>query len=261
MKPAGALLAATVLVALAAVPVLADFTPIQDSNSGSEPDLWSVLDNVAPLGGGSSWTSTAALNNNTSGLRVLDRPDSAGDTFDQIWADGRVSVTATALYWGGAANPADTDNQVLIWDDWPGMAGPYTTNVKVGTMGTSDTIDMTAFAKPTFILGDDSRSYADAWSKESLNTWNTPTGTSDRMVTFDVAGLDIYYWDTSTVGWTKLKTAGDGAYMVCFDPGADGDFQDLIVLVEDAHPVPAPGAIVLGLMGLGAVGVWMRRYA
>lgn len=40
--------------------------------------------------------------------------------------------------------------------------------------------------------------------------------------------------------------------------GGVGDYSDLVVLVESITPIPAPGAFLLGGLGLGLVG-WLRR--
>ena len=238
-----------------AAPALADFTTIQNAGSGSEPDLWTVLDVVAPLGGTSSWTSTSDLNSNTAGRRVLDRPDSAGDVFDQIWADGTVDVTVSTLFWGGNAFPSDGAGQYFRYDDDLDGSSP---TLLTSLDDPGETGSLPNMAK--FIIGDGGG--VGAWSRESLNAATGWEGTNnDRMVTFDVSGLDIYAWnyDNST---SLLHSAIEGpAYIVGFDPGSDGDYQDMIVLIEGANPVPVPAAVLLGLLGLSAAGIKLRKWA
>jgi hypothetical protein len=41
----------------------------------------------------------------------------------------------------------------------------------------------------------------------------------------------------------------------------DHDFTDFVVLVESISPIPVPGALLLGMLGLGAVGIKLRKHA
>ena len=41
----------------------------------------------------------------------------------------------------------------------------------------------------------------------------------------------------------------------------DRDYEDMVVLVESVQPIPVPGAVLLGILGLSAAGIKLRRFA
>ncbi len=45
------------------------------------------------------------------------------------------------------------------------------------------------------------------------------------------------------------------------DLGADQDYDDLVMMVESVLPVPVPGALLLGMLGLSAAGLKLRKRA
>ena len=48
-------------------------------------------------------------------------------------------------------------------------------------------------------------------------------------------------------------TFTDDEFIIAFDDGFDGNFSDMVVMVESITPIPAPAAVVLGMIGLGLV--------
>ena len=258
------------LVLILSAPAVADYTAIRDAGSGQEPDLWFVLDQVVPVAGG--WGDTDALNMNAGGRRVLDRPDVPGDHFDQVWTGDIVTVTAVAAFWGGQSYPCDATwegsaSQSFVWSGSLAGADPIMTGVDIDNpFGTFDIGQPGLDGPHDFIMGDRRTGTVKAWSIESLNS---PWGSghqSDRMVTFDVSGLDVSRWESGSApvagdGKTLVRSAdADGAaYIVAFDPGSDGDFQDMLFMVEEAH-VPEPSTIAL-LVGGGLVWLYRRKIA
>jgi len=100
-----------------------------------------------------------------------------------------------------------------------------------------------------------SREYSDP----ALNTDRDGDGTlDDHMVTFHVTEKWVDPTDHS-----QGKTPLSDTYAIAFEDarfnaGSDKDYNDLVVEVSNVAPIPAPAAVVLGVVGLGLVG-WIKR--
>ena len=218
------------------------FTSIHDATSGQEPDLWQALSSVAP---GYAWTSTDYLNSGAGGRRVPDMLDNA-------WLGSKIDVTLLTDYWGGSANPLDTLGQELVYD---GMLLDGATETqfapRVNTFGATSSL---SFSTPTWIVFGDDSNNPTAWTAAPLNAAFS-NGERDRVVTFDVSGLDIYGW-TANGYQLVVPQAKDGSYIMAFDPGCDQDYQDMLVLVQG---VAVPEPATLGLMLVGAFATLRTR--
>lgn len=247
----------TALCVFVAAPAWAGLYSTVSSGSASEASLWEVL-KVVTIG---AVDLTQDQLNSGAGNRVFDQATLPGEVFDQFWRDGTVDVTATALWWGGTAEEGSTADQRFMYDDsidglsrtYIGPAAPWESG-DTGTfnIGTND----------PFIIGVDGNN--DAWSRQSLNS----PGERDRMVTFDVSGLDIYVWLSGTLlnpilsgSPVRYGSEAGSAYIVAFDTGSDTDYQDFIALIEGPAPVPVPGAVLLGLLGLSVAGIKLRKHS
>ena len=219
------------------------YTTINDASYGSESSLYEVLDIVAPVSGG--WTSTAGLNTNVNGLRV-------SDDADQFCDSGSYKVTVLTTFWGGTAAPGDTGEQYVRYGAPDGTGSTNLTAVDepgdTGSFQSSGT---------SFVIGDGGGTFG-AWSIEALNSGPI----TDRAVTFDVSGLDVYAWtagDKNNPVTSLLSSPfNHSKYIMAFETGSDGDYQDMLVLIEGARIVPAPGAMMLGCCGVFIVS-WFRQ--
>jgi len=219
-----------VMCAFMSVPALADLTPISLS-PGAEPSLLvsgGILDTLYGLG---------------NIARIEDRPFPVPD--DQVWMNLDGGATATGK-WAGA------DETFGYFSGSSGGAFVPLFTVPVGTngyLGGPSAVMPGSGTMPIFRLGL-STPFNNGMLWSSQQSDNT-TPANDHMVTWLITG------GNNPSG--AANTAGN--YVVAWEVEnlGDADYQDLVVEIGMAAPVPVPGAVLLAMLGLSAVGVKLRK--
>ena len=192
-----------------------------NANPGGEPDLFAGL--VGNPGGNA--------NNIMDTLYGVGNYSRVDDASDQVWHKFDGSTTAVAKYAGDASD--------LYWS-----VGGYLMAINVGNNVNLPTGNV------SFTWGLKDKSSGDFWS--SNPTLNTDG--KDHMVTFLITGVDNTHNNTIgnyVIAWEDRPIGG----------GSDQDYQDAVIEVHDAAPIPEPTTIIIWslLGGLGLVFAWRRR--
>ena len=251
---------------LSAAPAMAELYPTGPVTFGpgtpSELSLQQVLDSITTLpnpGVSSVVTTTDAL---------LDIGPT-GDSYWDISGSGQSAATMIielSAYSGqttfGVYDVADKTNFVEIFagSDTPGLTGGGTATLAISTSGdvwlnSSDTtVDFTGVPQGY---------YFGFYAATPVGTWYSDTNLnsdgSDHMVAYQGTGTDtIQIADLAAGLWTENE------FILGFEDQVglgDGDYQDLVILVESVVPVPVPAAVLLGMLGLSVAGVKLRKHA
>jgi hypothetical protein len=98
---------------------------------------------------------------------------------------------------------------------------------------------------------------------------NTPDGTFYSDTDSNGDQVDHMYayqgkGDTFRIPGRAEGTWAANEYILAWEDqlrGGDMDHDDFVVMVESISPVPVPAAVLLGILGLGAAGLRLRRFA
>jgi len=214
----------TIVCAFMAVPAMADMTNVYDTTY-NEWDLVSglpALPGAPNPGGGSSGGAGDILDTYYDSWTRID------DDFDQMWLDLNGGVTVTAKY---------TSNTLTLGYSLNENTGAGFVSLEVGTPGQTASFN---FADGDYFI----------WGVTGAGTqWSNPAlnGGTDRIVTYRINKL--------LGGSTPLVPT----YVFGFEDGTDWDYQDLVW--EATNVVPVPGAVLLGILGLSAAGIKLRKFA
>jgi len=170
-------------------------------------------------------------------MNVVSGP--AFEATDQIWDDGATKIYAKARYASYAQNfgyNTDSDDNG-IYETWN-----YLFSVNQG-------YDQTGQASPD-LTGLDWTWGRQGTTVNSSYAVDNPDDV-DHMLTYKVTGLP------GQGSWTVWLLRWDDQTIKC-GSGSDRDFNDSVI---EIRAVPVPGAVLLGMLGLGVAGWKLRKYA
>ncbi len=223
---------------------LAGFTRVAAPTKG-QPSQEQILDNIyganfASAGWGfTSPTIQATRLQDFSRVRPQGMNEHDPASSDQVWADGSYVASVKARY-------APLAGSVSFGYFSGASGGTYQKLFDVSGYG----MNTTGSSGLVNGLGKDWRWGEYRTGPGGTNNYSSlqnDNGGKDHMVAYRITGLaDEKKWSTWLLFWEN--TYG----------GKDNDFNDLVVEVK-AAAMPAPGAVILGLVGLCLVGCYQRR--
>lgn len=220
----------------------------------AEMTLLEILDSKTVTPAGNSWVNDI-------------HADSLDDLVDSYWlstaSQGSVATMIIELSANDGVNTfglfdrTDPTNRVIVFDG-ASTAGTDSGSATVyfqagGVVKVSKLIeglvDEAVFGSAQF--GFFLQTPSNVWYSDSL--LNADNG-ADHLLVFQGNNSDVLQIGTGNPGvWT------DNEFILAWEDWTDFDYQDFVVMVESVLPVPVPGAVLLGVLGLGAAGMRLRK--